>query len=124
MEEQQKRKLLRALCHAGALTSWTGVAVGIPIAILFISDDQLVLDSAKEAINFSITLFLWAAAAGVLWFTIIGIPLALLIGGITGLAAVILPIIAIVSVCTNPVQPYRYPFTVRLLKSNTLSKVG
>ncbi len=123
MDELKTRKLLRALCHAAALTSLSVVTIGVPIATLFLSDDPLVIDSAKEAINFSITVFLWASLAGVLWYTIIGIPLALVIAGVSGLFTVILPIIAIVSVCSDSKKPYRYPLTLRILKSsNALSR--
>lgn len=122
MDQLKTRKILRAACHAGALTSWSIVTIGVPIAILLINDDPLVQDSAREAINFSITLFLWAAFAGVLTFTVIGIPLAWLIGGICGLATLILPIIAIVSVLSDPDGPYRYPMTVRLLKPKQLPR--
>lgn len=121
VDELTKRKLLRASCHAAALTSWSVVTIGVPIALLIFSRDQLVCDSAKEAINFSINLFVWTTLAGVLFFTIIGVPLAFLIWGVAGLAALILPIIAIVSVCVDPARAYRYPGIVRLIKSNSLA---
>lgn len=117
MNSLQSRKILRVLCHAAALTSLTVVSIGVPIAAVILSDDELVKDSAREAINFSITVFLWAAFAGFLWFTIIGIPLAWVIGGLLGLASIILPLLAIMSVSTDEGRPYRYPFTLRLLKS-------
>lgn len=116
MNDLQQRKFLRAVCHAAALTSLTVVTVGVPIAALVFSDDELVQDSAREAINFSITVFFWAAVIGFLWFTIIGIPLAWVLGGVLGLATIILPILAIVSVCTDENKLYRYPLTLPLLK--------
>lgn len=119
MDESKLRKFLRVACHAGALTSVTLVTIGIPIAALLLSDDELVKDSAREAINFSITVILWAAVAGVLWFTLIGIPLAMIIGGVMGLATIILPLMAIVSVCSNENKRFRYPFTFRFFKSPT-----
>lgn len=116
MNDVQSRKFLRVLCHAAALTSLAVVTVGVPIAALVLSDDELVQDSAREAINFSITVFLWAAVIGFLWFTIVGIPIAWVLGGVLGLAALLLPILAMVSVCTDESKRYRYPLTLRLLR--------
>lgn len=116
MNDVQSRKFLRVLCHAAALTSLAVVTVGVPIAALTFSDDELVQDSAREAINFSITVFIWAAVIGFLWFTIIGIPIAWVLGGVLGLATILLPILAIASVCTDENRRYRYPLTWRFLK--------
>lgn len=116
MNDVQSRKFLRVMCHAAALTSLAVVTVGVPIAALTFSDDELVQDSAREAINFSITVFLWAAVIGFLWFTIIGIPIAWVLGGVLGVATILLPILAIASVCTDENRRYRYPLTLRLLK--------
>ncbi|MDZ4837462.1 MAG: DUF4870 domain-containing protein [Candidatus Melainabacteria bacterium] len=115
MNDSTKQKLLRSICHASALASPTVVVLGAPIAVLFISDDPLVKDSAKEALNFAISTYLWAAVFGGLMFTLIGIPAALM--GFAALWAVslIFPIVAIASVCGDPERQYRYPFTIRFL---------
>lgn len=118
MKERTKRKLLRAACHAAALTSWTLVVLGVPIAVLIISDDTLVCDSAKEAINFAVSLVILPMIATALCWTIIGAPLGFLMFGLIALCAAIMPIIAIVSVCADPDKPFRYPFTIRLLKTS------
>lgn len=115
MEEITKRKLLRSACHASALASWSVLVIGVPIAILMFNDDPLVKDSAKEALNFSISIIIWALLSLGICFTVIGIPLGVLMLIILGLASTILPIIAIVSVCADPKKTYRYPFTFRLI---------
>ncbi len=116
MEEMTKRKVLRAACHASALASWSVIVVGVPVAVLLLSDDPLVRDSAKEAINFSISIILITCIAVGLIFTIIGLPLSILLFIYVALATIILPIVAIVSVCADPDKTYRYPFTIRLIK--------
>lgn len=120
MEEAKKRKLIRVACHGAALTSWSLVTLGVPIAALIMSEDPYVKDSASESLNFAVNLIVWGLVAAGLWFTIIGIPLALLIGGIAGLAALILPIVAMVSVCADPERQYRYPFIFRFAPSRKI----
>lgn len=123
MQEITKTKLLRASCHASALFSWSVIFVGLPIAVLFISDDPLIRDSAKEAINFQISMIILTIIATVLFFTVIGIPLAVLMYAYVGIASLVLPIIAIVSVCADPDKVYRYPLTVRLIKPSIPEKI-
>lgn len=111
MDDQNQRKLLSALCHGAIFFSSTVISIGIPIAILLISNDTVVKENAKESINFHINLFLYAILFGLLVLVAIGIPLLVLLG----IASILLPIVAIVRVATEPQTPYRYPFIWRLL---------
>ncbi|XGV95251.1 MAG: DUF4870 domain-containing protein [Leptolyngbya sp. BL-A-14] len=111
MDNQDRRKLLSALCHGAIFFSSTVISIGIPIAILLITDDPVVKENAKESINFHINLFLYAILFGLLVLVAIGIPLLVLLG----IASILLPIVAIVRVATEPQTPYRYPFIWRLL---------
>ncbi len=111
MDNLDRRKLLSALAHGAIFFSSTIISIGIPIAILLITDDPVVKENAKESINFHINLFLYAIIFAVLVLVAIGIPLLVLLG----IASILLPIIAIVRVATEPETPYRYPFILRLL---------
>ncbi|MBW4578734.1 MAG: DUF4870 domain-containing protein [Tildeniella nuda ZEHNDER 1965/U140] len=111
MDDFSQRKLLSAACHGAIFFSSTVISVGIPIAILLVSNDPVVKENAKESINFHINLFLYAIVFIILIFVAIGIPLLILLG----IASILLPIIAIVRVATEPQTPYRYPFILRLL---------
>lgn len=111
MDDFSQRKLLSAACHGAIFFSSTVISIGIPIAILLVSDDLVVKENAKESINFHINLFLYAIVFIILSFVAIGIPLLILLG----IASILLPIIAIVRVATDPQTPYRYPFILRLL---------
>jgi uncharacterized Tic20 family protein len=115
MTNSASRKLLRSACHGAALASWSVVILGIPIAALLISDDPLVRDSAKEAINFSVSMYLWTAICVGLLFTLIGIPAAIVGFMIFGFVSIVFPVIGIVSVCADPERRFRYPFTIRFL---------
>ena len=103
----QRRKLLSALAHGAIFFSYTFIAIGIPIAILVISDDQVVKDNAKESLNFHFNIYIYAAIFFLLTFVL-------------GVAIFVMPIIAIVHSVSNPNKPYRYPFIYRLLKWNAV----
>lgn len=111
MDDLDKRKVLSALCHGAIFFSSTIVSVGIPIAILFVTEDSIVKANAKESLNFHINLYIYAIVCFFLIAVIIGIPLLILLGVISW----IMPILAIVKVLGDPDTPYRYPFIFRLL---------
>ncbi|MGK7872400.1 MAG: DUF4870 domain-containing protein [Xenococcaceae cyanobacterium] len=110
-EDLSKRKLLSALCHGSIFFSSLVVSVSIPIAILFISDDSVVQENAKEALNFHFNIWLYGIIFGLLTIILIGFLLL----GILVLVSWIMPIIAIVQVLSDPYRSYRYPFIFRLL---------
>jgi len=116
-----KRRLLSLLSHGSIFFSVTLLAVGLPVAILFTSDDPVVKGNAKEAINFHFNVWFWGAILG----GIIGV-LSFLTFGLLGL--ILFPIIALgfaihwglsfwaIAHClANPDEPFRYPFIFRLL---------
>ncbi|WNZ25037.1 DUF4870 domain-containing protein [Leptolyngbya sp. NK1-12] len=106
----EQRKLFSALSHGAIFFSSLLVSIGIPIAILLINNDPVVKANALESLNFHINLYIYGAIFGLLVFIGIGIPLLILLG----IASFVLPIIAIVKVLSNPDQPYRYPFLLRI----------
>jgi uncharacterized Tic20 family protein len=110
-EDLAKRKLLSALCHGSIFLNATVVSVAVPIIILFVSDDAIVQENAKEALNFHFNMWLYWGIVFILTFILIGIFL----GWIVGLINLIMPILAIIKVLSNPSQSYRYPFIFRLL---------
>lgn len=113
MYDTDKRKLLSALCHGAIFFSTAFVSIGIPIAILFVSEDPVVKDNAKEAINFHFNVWFWGIIIGALLFISFGLlfPLAilgyLLHWGLT--------IWALFNILGNPDKPLRYPFIFRLI---------
>lgn len=111
MYDSDKRKLLSALSHGSIFFSLLGVSIGIPIAILFVSDDPVVKDNAKEALNFHFNVWLYGIIFGVLTLILIGFLLL----GILQVINVVLPVLAILHSLSNTEQSYRYPFIFRLL---------
>lgn len=114
MYDTDKRKLLSALSHGSIFFSTALVSVGIPIAVLFVSDDPVVKENAKEAINFHFNVWLYGAIIAVLAFFTLGL-LGLILGPIFYLVHWGLTGLAILQTLGNPDQPFRYPFIFRLL---------
>ncbi len=111
MYDSDKRKLLSVLSHGAIFLSATVFSVGLPIAILFLSDDPVVKGNARESLNFHLNLYLYGIIFGLLTFVLIGFPLLLILFALSW----ILPIIAIVKVLSDPTLVYRYPFIFRLV---------
>lgn len=102
------------VCHlaayAGCIVPTLNLAAPLIIWLLKREEDPFIDDQGREAVNFQITIFLMAIAAGILCLVIIG----LLLVPVVFLFAVIMPIFAAVK-AKDGVR-YRYPLTLRLLK--------
>ena len=112
MYDTDKRKLLSALCHGAIFFSTAFVSVGVPIAMLFVSDDPVVKENAKEAINFHFNVWLYGAIITVLIVVTFGLLLPL--AGLGYLLHWGLTIWALATVLSDPDKPFRYPFIFRL----------
>ena len=112
--DPDKRRLLSALSHGSIFFSTLMFSIGIPITTLFISDDPVVKENAKEAINFSFNVWFWGVVIGILSFLTLGLLGFFLIplGFIWHWG---FSIWAVVSTLNNPDEPFRYPFILRLL---------
>jgi len=109
--DSDKRKLLSVLCHGSIFLNISVIAIGIPLAILLVSDDPVVKASAKESLNFHLNMWVYWAVFGALAWILIGIPFLVLIA----IGNLILPILAILKSLSNPDETYRYPFIFRIL---------
>lgn len=110
MYDTDKRKLLSALSHGSIFFSAGLIAVGLPIAVLFVSDDPVVKENAQEAINFHFNVWLWGLIILALHFVLIGFVL----GPIYFAVHWALTVWAIWSCLNNPDQAFRYPFIFRV----------
>ena len=109
-ETRDWRKILSILSHGSILFSSTILSLGIPLAIILLSDDDVAIANAKEALNFCITVYLIAICYGLLMFVFIGFPLFILLA----ISTIVMPITAMVKVANNPNRIYRYPLILRL----------
>ena len=109
--DPDKRTLLSLLCHGSIFISATLVSMGIPLAVLLVSDDPVVKENAKESLNFHINVWLYGIIFGALTIVLIGFPLLVLLF----IVSWVLPALAIVKILGDSSQSYRYPFIFRLL---------
>lgn len=109
-----KRKLLSAGCHASIFISALIASIGIPIGIFFVSEDPIVKENAREAINFHFNVWLYGGIITFLSFVTFGL-LGLILGPIWFVYHWGLSIWAIVHCLNNPERAFHYPFIFRLL---------
>ena len=105
---------------AAMLTSlWAGVAGAIAALVVWMlvrDKSAFATEHAKEAVNFNLSMFIYAAIAVVLVvFTLgIGLIVALPMWVVLALAWIVCTLLAAFKAYDG--QPYRYPITIRLFK--------
>ena len=109
-----KQKLLSAAAHGSVFISALFISIGIPIAILYVSDDAVVKENAKEAINFHFNVWLIGGIIAVLSFLTFGL-LGFVLGPIWLLIHWGLSFWAIIQCLQTPDKAFVYPFIFRLL---------
>ncbi|MEB3294470.1 MAG: DUF4870 domain-containing protein [Synechococcales bacterium] len=117
-ETANKRRLLSTLSHVAIFFSWTFASIGVPLSILFVSDDPVVKANAKESINFHISAWLYGAIAAILLFLPTFLTLGLvgwIAGGLGFLWVASMTAIAVLHALSKPDEPFRYPFILHLL---------
>lgn len=85
--------------------------MGIPIAILFLSNDSVVKANAREALNFQISVYIAGLISAALLFILIGIPMLIAVLFFSFIA----PIMAMIKVLNEPDKSYRYVLILHLL---------
>ena len=108
-----------ALLAAMMTSLWAGVAGAIAALIVWMlvrDKSAFASEHAKEAVNFNLSMFIYAALLTVLViFTLgIGIIVALPMWGILALLWIVCTLVAAFKAYDG--QPYRYPVTIRLFK--------
>lgn len=108
-EMNRDARLWGMLCHLAGLAFLVVPAIGSvigPLIIWLIKKEQypFVDEQGKEALNFQITMLIYAAVSMVLWFICIGVFLTLAV------AVVDIVLIIIAAIKTNDGLHYRYPY--------------
>jgi uncharacterized protein len=101
-------KVLIILSH---VSLFLGFGLLLPFIVYLVKKESspFVANQAKEALNFHISVLIYAAISLVLSFALIGIPILIALG----IASVVCAIIA--SIKASDGLPYRYPLTIRLI---------
>lgn len=109
-----KRKLLSALAHSSVFISVLVLSIGIPVAILTVTEDDVIKENAKEAINFHFNVWLIGGIIAVLSFLSFGFA-GFILGPIWLVIHWGLSIWAITQCLKTPDQAFRYPFIFRVV---------
>jgi uncharacterized Tic20 family protein len=97
------------LSHLSAIF---GVGILLPLVVYLAmrNESEYVAANAKEALNFHISVFIYALCCIPLVFVLIGIPLLVVIG----ITSLVLAILATIKASDG--QCFRYPLTLRLVR--------
>lgn len=109
-----KQKLLSALAHGSIFISSLVLSIGIPIAILAVSEDSIIKENAKEAINFHLNIWLVGGIILVLSFLSFGLA-GFILAPIWFLVHWGLSIWAVIECLQTPEKSFRYPFIFRVV---------
>lgn len=106
------------LCHLSALLGFVLVPSANVFAPLIVwllkkNDSAFIDEHGRESLNFHISLWIYGLISSLLWFTIILIPLVLLIWAAIYLGGLIYSIIAGLKASNG--EHFRYPLTLRLI---------
>ncbi len=102
-------KIWAMLSHLSALFG-VGLLLPLVVYVAMRKESAYVADNAREALNFHLSVFIYALCCIPLVFVLIGIPLMIGIG----IASLVFAIIAAVKASDG--ECYRYPLTLRLVK--------
>jgi uncharacterized protein len=103
------------LCHLAALSGFIGIPLGFiigPLVIWLIKKDEIpfVNEQGKNALNFQISMAIYAIVSGLLMIIAIGVFLLIAVG-VTDLILVI-----IASIKASKGESYKYPLTITFIK--------
>ena len=114
--EQSKERLLAVISHLGGLVVVCFLPIVIPFLVWVLKGDQseFVNLQAKEALNFQLSLIIYEVACGVLIFTVIGAPVALIAGVVFVITNIICSIVGAFK--TSRGITYKYPMNLRLIQ--------
>ena len=105
---------------AAMMTSWVAGAAGAVAALAFLlikpMGSAFVAEHAREALNFNISMFLYAAIGFVLTVLTLGLGLIVFIPLGAGLALMWLACSIIAAIQANDGQVYRYPLSIRFVR--------
>jgi uncharacterized Tic20 family protein len=93
------------------LGAWVALAFVGPLVIWLVKREEhpFIAMHAKEALNFNLSVLIYAAVGFILVFVLVGIPLLVVIGVVW----LVLTVVAAVKASAG--QPYRYPLTIRFV---------
>ncbi|MEM1393406.1 MAG: DUF4870 domain-containing protein [Cyanobacteria bacterium P01_D01_bin.116] len=112
MYDTDSRKFLSALSHGAIFFNFIVLPIAIPIVLFFFTQDPVVKDNAKEAVNFYLNVWVCGAAIGVLVTATFGFLAPLF--GVWFMVHWGLTIWALFNVLGESEKPFRYPFILRI----------
>ena len=109
------------LCHLGGLTGYVANGLGsivVPLIVWIIKKDEIpeVDRHGKEALNFNISIVIYALALGVVTFVTFGIAAIVTIPLMLALVIFHFVCVIVAAIKANNGEEYQYPLCLRLVK--------
>ena len=117
-EHSQNSRTLGSVAHLSALAGIVGIPSFVgPLVVLLVSrDDHFAQQEAREALNFNLSILIYALAAVVLTIVTLGVGLLVIIPAALAAAIAWFVLVIIAGVRASDGSGYRYPLTLRLVK--------
>ena len=114
-DQEKQARMWGMLCHLTSLIAFLGIPLGhllgpLVVWLLKKNEFEYVDKQGKEALNFQISITIYAMIAAVLVLLLIGIPILVL------LVVADLVLVIMASVKANNGEDYQYPATIRFIK--------
>ncbi|HEY5228303.1 MAG TPA: DUF4870 domain-containing protein [Opitutaceae bacterium] len=105
-------RLWSVLCHLSYFFGFALISFLFPLTVYLVmrSDSPFVTHHAKEALNFHLSLLLYAICCIPLCFIVVGIPLLIVIGLVGIVCSIVASVKASEGIC------YQYPFAIRFVR--------
>jgi uncharacterized protein len=115
---QGRNSTLASVAHLSAFVALVGIPsfLGPLVVLLVTRDDPFATDQAKEALNFNLSILLYAIGAGLLAVVTLGLGLLLVVPVAIVAAVGWLVLVIVAAVRAGEGTPYRYPLTLRLVR--------
>ena len=117
-EQSQNSRTLGSVAHLSALAGVVGIPsfVGPLIVLLVGRDDAFAQLEAREALNFNLSILIYAVAAVGVTIATLGIGLLVIVPAALAAAIAWFVLVIIAGVRAAGGSGYRYPLTLRLVK--------
>lgn len=113
-EDERQWGMFAHLSILSTYVTGIGLVAGPLIVWMMKKEESAFVDACgREALNFGISVLLWNVAAVLCLFTIVLIPVSIVLWCVLGIAGIVLPIVA--GLKAKEGVAYRYPFILRLV---------
>jgi uncharacterized Tic20 family protein len=112
------------LAHTSALFNWSFVWIGVPLALIYFVDDDVVKANACEALNYGLVGLIVSTVIFVGCYCTLGLGMLLLIPMIPLFVVLaLLPVVGICKVAMDERSTFIYPLVPRMIRYKNVPQI-